>query len=122
MSDFRTEMGFRSFVSSGALSFAPDRETRLDAGLINIQSGDAVSETGFDCDEHLPAADTSKPRAALESGSAEQPVASAHTALIRLHYMEGRDKNSCPAIVCRGGGLEFHGASMSRTWVDLGSA
>ncbi|MEO8497509.1 MAG: hypothetical protein ABI614_20755, partial [Planctomycetota bacterium] len=41
---------------------------------------------------------------------------------IRLVYFDGMDPKSCPAIVCCGGRMEFHGASMSRTWVKLGSA
>src|SRR5206468_4134761 len=30
------------------------------------------------------------------------------------------DRESCPAIVCCGGRMDFHGATMSRTWVKLG--
>src|SRR6185295_13592095 len=119
--DIRSEKPFRSVLIAGTLSFAPDRDTRLDVGLINIQAGDAVSETGFDCDDHLPAPDPSKPRPALEVGTLEQPIAADKTALIRLAYIEGMDKNSCPAIVCCGGRMDFHGAPMSRTWVKLGS-
>src|SRR5262249_39843973 len=42
------------------------------------------------------------------------------SALIRLHYVSGLDKQSCPAIVCCGGRMDFHGAPMTRTWVKLG--
>ncbi len=38
---------------------------------------------------------------------------------IRLTYVEGMDKESCPAIVSCGGRMEFHGAPMARTWVKL---
>ena len=31
------------------------------------------------------------------------------------------DKQSCPAIVCCGGRMDFHGAPLSRTWVKLGA-
>ena len=31
------------------------------------------------------------------------------------------DKESCPAIVCCGGRMDFHGAPLSRTWVKLGA-
>jgi len=119
--DIRSEKPFRSVLIAGTLSFAPDRDTRLDVGLINIQAGDAVSETGFDCDDHLPAPDPSKPRPALEVGTLEQPIAADKTALIRLAYIEGMDKNSCPAIVCCGGRMDIQGAPMSRTWVKLGA-
>src|SRR5581483_10081879 len=58
---------------------------------------------------------------ALEVGTADQPVDAKHTALIRLTYFEGMDKQSLPAIVDCGGRMEFHGAEMNRTWVKLGS-
>ena len=32
------------------------------------------------------------------------------------------DKQSCPAIVCCGGRMDFHGAPLSRSWVKLGAA
>src|SRR5215471_488543 len=35
--------------------------------------------------------------------------------------MDGLDKESCPAIVCCGGRMDFHGAPMNRTWVKLGA-
>ena len=53
-----------------------------------------------------------KPRATLEVGSAVRPVEAKHTAVIRLHYVQGMDKQSCPAIVCCGGRMDFHGAAM----------
>jgi hypothetical protein len=31
------------------------------------------------------------------------------------------DKESCPAIVCCGGRMDFHGSPLSRTWVKLGA-
>src|SRR5206468_3600191 len=42
------------------------------------------------------------------------------TALIRLTYVEGMDKQSCPAIVCCGGRMDLHGAPLNRSWVKLG--
>jgi hypothetical protein len=35
--------------------------------------------------------------------------------------MPGMNKESCPAIVCCGGRMDFHGAPLSRTWVRLGA-
>lgn len=97
----------------GALTFARDRNTRLDVGLIKI-GGDDV-EDGANCvHSHSPG------RAVLEVGSPDRPIPSAHKALIRLIYFEGADKDSLPAIVCCGGRMDFHGAPMSRTWVKLG--
>ena len=106
---------------AGTLSFAHDRDTRLDVGLIKIQPGDDASENGFDCDAHVGAPDAAKPRAALEVGTLDLPIDAKHAATIRLTYFEGMDKETWPAIVCCGGRLDLHGAPLSRTWVKLGA-
>jgi hypothetical protein len=111
----------RSLHISGTLSFAPDRNTSLDVGLIRIQAGDGTDESGFDCDAHVDAPKPGEPRPALLVGTPEQPVAADATARIRLVWFEGLDKQSCPAIVCCGGRMDFHGAAMNRTWVKLGA-
>src|SRR5262249_3429154 len=109
----------RSIHVAGTLRFATKQDTRLEVGLITIQPGDeASSEDGFDCDAHVKKIDG--PRPALEVGSPDEPVASGNVALIRLHYVAGLNKESCPAIVCCGGRMDFHGAPLSRTWVKLG--
>ena len=118
---FDTTANARAIFIAGTLSFSHDRDTRLDAGLIKIQAGEDTSEEGFNCDAHLPEPDPTKPRPALEVGTAGAPVGEGHTALIRLTYFEGMDKQSCPAIVDCGGRMEFHGAPMNRTWVKLGA-
>ncbi len=119
--DVKSEAVLRSVLVGGTLRFAADRDTLLNAGLINVQPGDAAGETGFDCDAHLPDPRPGDPRALLEVGTAERPIEAGHSATIRLNYIEGMDKGSCPAIVCCGGAqMEFHGAPMSRTWVKLG--
>jgi hypothetical protein len=111
----------RSVCVGGALRFDPDKDTRLDVGLLKVQPGDVPGEDGFDCDAHLPAADSGQPQPALEVGTPEHPVAAGHTALIRLIPVDGLDPQSCPAIVCCGGRMDFHGAPMNRTWVKLGA-
>ncbi|MEO6742559.1 MAG: G8 domain-containing protein [Chthoniobacteraceae bacterium] len=111
----------RSLHIGGTLTFATDRDTRLDAGLIKIQPGEDTGEEGFNCDAHLPEPDISQPKPALLVGTAAQPVDARHTALIRLTYFEGMDRQSLPAIVDCGGRMEFHGAEMSRTWLKLGA-
>jgi hypothetical protein len=103
---------------AGTLTFAHDRDTRLDAGLIRIQTGKEPSEHGFECENHLDV-DDSVPRPALEVGTPTQPIGAKHAALIRLHYVPGMDKNSCPALVCCGGRMDLHGATMPRTWLPL---
>ena len=121
--DRSAETLVRSLHIAGTLQFATDRDTRLDVGLIKVQAGEDTSEEGFDCDAHLPDSTPANPvvtRAALLVGTAEQPVQAGHTALIRLTYFEGMDKQSCPAIVCCGGRMEFHGSPLSHSWVKLG--
>src|SRR6185437_5830784 len=43
-----------------------------------------------------------------------------HSATIRLAYIPGMDRQTCPAIICCGGRMDLHGAAMNRTWVKLG--
>jgi hypothetical protein len=106
---------------AGILTFARDRNTRLDVGLIAIQPGDDATENGFDCDAHVPEVSPGQMRPALEVGTPEQPLDPKFTAMIRLKYFEGQNKQSCPAIVCCGGRMDFHGAPLSRTWLKLGA-
>lgn len=135
--DIDSDQVIRSVHVSGTLSFAPDRDTRLDVGLIRIAPGNQVIEEGFDCD-HVPNAQQGESlaesagqpgfsaiclccdsKAALLVGTPEQPIAANRTALIRLHHLPGMDQQSCPAIVCCGGRMDFHGAAMDRTWITL---
>jgi hypothetical protein len=120
--DVKTDRAIRSIHIAGTLSFATDRDTRLDVGLIKIQPGDDVSEDGFDCEAHVSTPLAGKPRPALEVGTPEQPVGAGFNATIRLVYFDGMSKDSCPAIVCCGGRMDFHGTPLSRTWVKLGAA
>jgi hypothetical protein len=106
---------------AGTLTFARDRNTLLRVGLLKVQPGDDPSENGFDCDAHLPESRPGQPRPALEVGTADEPIPVDHRATIQLIYFEGQDKESCPAIVCCGGRMDFHGAPLSRTWVKLGA-
>src|SRR5215471_11203659 len=61
--DLHSDQVIRSIHVAGTLSFARDKDTRLDVGLIKIQAGDEASEDGFDCDAHLadPAHGTLRP-------------------------------------------------------------
>ncbi len=106
---------------AGTLTFARDRDTVLDVGLLKIQPGNDCTEDGFDCDAHVPEIADGKPRPALEVGTPDNPMPAKHTAVIRLRYFEGQDAKSCPALVCCGGRLDLHGAAMNRTWVKLGA-
>ena len=51
--DVKSEHAIRAMRIAGTLSFAPDRDTRLDVGLLRIEDGDDVSEEGFDCSDHV---------------------------------------------------------------------
>ncbi len=104
---------------AGTLRFARDRDTRLDVGLIRIEAGEDLSETGFDCAAHDMPAAPGMARPAFEVGSPTAPIDPRFRALIRLVYQDGMDKQTCPAIVNCGGRMDFHGAPMSRTWLKL---
>jgi G8 domain len=119
--DVNSPAVIRSVHVAGTLAFAPDRDTRLDVGLIKVQPGDDPSEDGFDCEAHLQPPDPSRPRPALEVGTPDRPVEAGHTALIRLTPVAGLDPKSCPAIVCCGGRLDLHGAPLNHTWAKLGT-
>lgn len=119
--DVDSRQAMRTVFVAGTLTFASDRDTCLEVGLLKIQPGNNTTEDGFDCDAHLPEVDPSQPKPALEVGTAEHPIDANHTALIRLVYFEGMDKESCPAIVDCGGRMEFHGAELNHTWVKLGA-
>jgi hypothetical protein len=119
--DVKSDDVIRSLHIAGTLEFATDRDTRLNAGLIKVQAGDNVEETGFDCEAHQTARDPAMPRAELLIGTPDRPVEASHQALIRLVYIDGMDKQSCPALVCCGGRMELHGAPLNRSWVKLGA-
>ncbi len=116
--DVKADAAIRSLHIAGTLKFATDKDTQLNAGLIRVQRDEDVSEEGFACDGHVPDGDA---RGALLVGTADEPVQAAHTALIRLVYFEGMDKESCPALVDCGGRMEFHGGELNHTWVKLGA-
>jgi hypothetical protein len=120
--DIRGEKAIRSLHVGGTLTFAADRDTRLDTGLILLRAGEDATESGFDCDDHQASPDVKAPRPVLEVGTPTRPIEAGRTALIRLGYFEGMDRESFPAIVCCGGRMDFHGATMRRTWVKLGAS
>jgi hypothetical protein len=119
--DLKSTQVVRAINVAGTLSFATDRDTLLVVGLLKVQDTEEYSEEGFDCDAHAKMAEARKERPALEVGTPEKPIPARHTATIRLAYVDGMDRQSCPAIVCCGGRMDFHGAAMRRTWVKLGA-
>lgn len=118
--DVSSDTVLRTIHVAGTLTFANDRNTLLNVGLIKIQPGSDAGEDGFDCDAHMAAPDAKRPRPALEIGTANEPLPAKFTATIRLHYVEGLDKETCPAIICCAGRLDLHGAVLTNTWLKLG--
>ena len=119
--DVKSTETIRAVHVSGTLSFAHDKDTQLNVGVLKIEAGEFPSEQGFDCEAHLTELPDGAVRPALEVGTPERPIQAGHTALIRLAAVEGQDRQSCPAIVCCGGRMDFHGAPLSRTWLKLGA-
>lgn len=118
--DVKADAVIRAVNVSGELVFATDKDTLLNVGLIKIQPGNEYSEDGFDCEGHMTKPEPGKPVPALIVGTLNSPVAK--TATIRLHYVEGMNKETCPAIICCGGRMDLHGLPLSRAWVKLGAA
>lgn len=120
--DVKSSDVVRGINIAGTLTFDPAKDTRLEVGVIKVQPGDTYSEEGFDCDGTGGDRDESKPMPALEVGTADRPIGSAHTAVIRLHHVPDMNRESCPAIVVCNGRWDSHGAPLSHAWVKLGAA
>lgn len=118
--DVKSDVPIRAVYVAGTLSFDPDKDTQLNVGVLKIEPGDTPTEDGFDCDAHVVELKAGQTRPALEVGTADRPIDPGRVALIRLIPVEGQDKQSCPAIVCCGGRMDFYGAPLSRTWLKLG--
>src|SRR5262245_57842247 len=118
--DIKSDAAVRAVQVGGTLTFARDRDTLLNVGLLRVHPGEMFSEEGFDCDAHLPAKIAEADRPALLVGTAAEPIPAGKSAVIRLTYHEGMNKDSCPAIVCCMGRMEFQGAPLAHTWTKLG--
>ncbi len=125
--DARTTPVLRIVQVAGKLHFARDRSTELNVALLKVQAGDRCTERGFACDflevnkVGEPSAQPSAAMPTLEVGTLEEPIPAAHTARIRLHYLEGLPQEDAPALVCCAGRMEIHGAPLNRTWLKLGA-
>lgn len=119
--DVASEDVIRLVQIAGTLEFARDRTTKLEAGLIAITSDEEPSEEGFDCHAAMQEMKgmTESDRPALLVGRPGFPIPAEFSATIRLHYIDGMDRLSCPAVVCCGGRMEFHGASLPKTWLKI---
>lgn len=117
--DQESEVAIRAIHVAGTLTFATDRSTRLDVGLIRIEAGDEWKDGGFDCHRVPVQPDEESSRPALLIGTPERPIPAGMKALVRLVPFEGDDTESLPAIVCCSGRMEIHGAPLRRTWLKL---
>ena len=106
----------------GTLSFARNRDTELNVGLLTIQHTEDCSEHGFACEFEGAQTGPKTPAdqwPALLIGTPGHPIPAEHTARIRLHHLAGMNRNDAPAIACCSGRMEIHGSRVSRTWVKL---
>lgn len=110
----------------GTLDFARDHDTELNVAILKVQNSDTCSESGFACDfggvnrVGEPGVAPSGGLPALLIGTPDDPIPANRTARIRLHYLEGMNKDDAPAIACCSARMEIHGSPLSRTWVKLG--
>jgi hypothetical protein len=125
--DINSDEKIRFIQIVGTLTFARDRDTTLNVGILKVQNSDECSENGFACDLHsvnasgephgMPAGEM----ATLEIGTSANPIPAKYTARIRLHYFSGMNKNDAPALACCSARLDLHGSPLSLTWTDLGA-
>jgi hypothetical protein len=120
--DVASQAPIRAVQVGGTLTFARDRDTLLNVGILRIAPGETFSEEGFDCEAHLPKLQAGQMRPALEIGTADEPIPAGKTATIRLVYCEGHNAESCPALVCCVGRMDLHGAPLANTWTKLDQA
>ncbi|MFO0896607.1 MAG: G8 domain-containing protein [Pirellulales bacterium] len=118
--DLESPQVIRLLQIAGRLEFARDRNTELNVGLVKVIASEDLTEEGFNCDEPVHAHADGALRPEFLVGTVTAPVPAGRQALVRLHYVDGMDKESCPAIICCGGRMEFHGAPLTDSWVKLG--
>jgi hypothetical protein len=114
-----SDKAYRAIHVGGTLTFDPDKDAVLAVGLLKIQPGESTAEEGFDCDAHIEMPRDGEPKPALEVGTPDEPIRK--SAVIRLTYLEGMNKESLPALISCGGRMDLHGAPLSQTWVKLGA-
>jgi hypothetical protein len=102
--DVKSEAVLRLVQVVGRLEFARDRDTEMNVGVLKVQNSDTCSESGFACDftgvnlAGEPLKPREGPLPTLAIGTPESPIPAEHTARIRLHYLEGMNKEDAPAL------------------------
>ena len=119
--DVQSDQAIRSIHVAGTLTFAPDRDTRLDVGLIKIQAGDDASEDGFDCDAHAAAPGT-RAAPAGPGGRHARPADRSRPARPSSAWSTSRawTRNRARRSSAAAGGWTFTAPPLNRTWVKLG--
>jgi hypothetical protein len=120
--DVDSKAAIRLVQVVGTLSFARDRNTELNVGILTIQHSDVCSEQGFACEfEGTPDGPETPAHQwpTLLLGTPEEPIPAAYTARIRLHHFAGMDVQDAPAIACCSGRMEIHGSPLQHTWLKL---
>jgi hypothetical protein len=108
----------------GTLDFSRERDTELNVGILTVSHSEECSENGFSCEFEGAGAGPKSPAGEWPSllvGEPDDPIPAERTARIRLHYLDGMNKDDAPAIACCSGRMEVHGSPLSRTWVKLGA-
>ncbi len=123
--DVKSPAVIRLVQVAGTLRFSRQKDTELNVALLKVQNSLHCSESGFACDFHSvnnagePSAAPDGEMPLLEIGTPDAPIPAEHTAKIRLHYLDGLDKNDAPAVACCSARMEIHGAPLDPTWVKL---
>jgi hypothetical protein len=118
--DLLSDVPIRFLHVAGSLTFARDRDTRLDVGILKIEGGHHATENGAECDSHAMHARGRRP--SLEVGTSDAPIPAGITATIRLVPFSDQNPDDAPSILNCGGRMDFHGAPLVRTWVKLASS
>ncbi len=125
--DVQEPQVIRLLQVAGTLRFSREKDTLLNVGILKVQESDQCSEDGFACD--FDAGETDGELQAVPDGSVatldvglpHDPIPAGRTARIRLHYLEGFNRDDAPAIACCSARMELHGSPLPRTWVKLGT-
>jgi hypothetical protein len=72
--DVKSDQPIRVLHIAGTVTFVPNKDTRLEVGLLRIQPDEEVGEEGFDCGAHLPARKPGERRPALLVGTPDRPI------------------------------------------------
>ncbi|MEM6994767.1 MAG: G8 domain-containing protein [Myxococcota bacterium] len=110
-----------TILINGKLAFSRTTDTRLDVGIIAVSNEASYAIHDAPClGAHNMVADGPH-AAALEVGTAQDPIPADVSATISLVAFDDQDPTCAPGIINAAARMEFHGAPMNRTWVKLGA-